>query len=69
MIQDIAPHVYHNEYRPVPPDEDSFVLIFEEGRILLKKEEGENEIRFLLNGRGVYQWSYLRFLICPSLPM
>ncbi len=46
MIQDIAPHVYHNEYRPVPPDEDSFVLIFEEGRILLKKEEGENEIRF-----------------------
>ena len=26
MIQDIAPHTYHNEYRPVAPDGSSFVL-------------------------------------------
>ena len=24
MIQDIAPHVYHNEYKPVPPTADSY---------------------------------------------
>ena len=30
MIQDIAPHIYHNEYKPVQPEEDSFLLYFEE---------------------------------------
>ncbi len=34
MIQDIAPHTYHNEYRPVPPKEDSFLLYFEERKAL-----------------------------------
>ena len=34
MIQDIAPHIYHNEYKPVQPEEDSFLLYFEEkGRL------------------------------------
>ena len=28
MIQDIAPHTYHNEYRPVAPDGSSFVLAY-----------------------------------------
>ena len=26
MIQDIAPHTYHNEYKPVAPDENSIIL-------------------------------------------
>lgn len=34
MIQDIAPHIYHNEYKPVQPEEDSFLLYFEEKRAL-----------------------------------
>lgn len=29
MIQDIAPHQYHNEYKPVQPAADSFLLYFE----------------------------------------
>ena len=29
MIQDIAPHTYHNEYRPVAPDGSSFVLAYD----------------------------------------
>lgn len=34
MIQDIAPHIYHNEYQPVPPLNDSFLLYFEGDRVL-----------------------------------
>ena len=25
MIQDIAPHTYHNEYKPSAPDKNSFI--------------------------------------------
>ena len=38
MIQDIAPHIYHNEYRPQAPDPHSFLLVYENGEILIKKE-------------------------------
>ena len=31
MIQDIAPHTYHNEYKPVAPDKESHILAYEEG--------------------------------------
>lgn len=34
MIQDIAPHVYHNEYQPVPPTKDSLLLYFEGDQVL-----------------------------------
>lgn len=39
MIQDIEPHIYRNEYQPVPPDSESYVLIYEENKILLKALE------------------------------
>lgn len=38
MIQDIAPHTYHNEYKPVAPDKESHILAYEEGKILIKKD-------------------------------
>lgn len=38
MIQDIAPHTYHNEYKPVAPDKESHILAYEEGKILMKKD-------------------------------
>ncbi len=34
MIQDIAPHIYHNEYRPALPAADSFLLYFEGEQVL-----------------------------------
>ena len=37
MIQDIAPHTYHNEYKPVAPDKESHILAYEEGKILEKR--------------------------------
>ena len=39
MIQDIAPHIYHNEYRPVPPEQESLVLYFEKNRCLIGASE------------------------------
>lgn len=47
MIQDIAPHVYHNEYKPVPPTADSFILSFEDKKILFHQAGPETEISFL----------------------
>lgn len=41
MIQDIAPHIYHNEYKPTAPVADSYVLTYHRGEILLKQEGEE----------------------------
>lgn len=38
MIQDIAPHQYNNQYNPVPPERDSFLLCYEGQNVLLRKE-------------------------------
>ena len=43
MIQDIAPHTYHNEYKPVAPDKESHILAYEEGKILMKKDGETND--------------------------
>lgn len=42
MIQDIAPHIYSNEYKNIPPEKNSFVLYFKDQQVLtVKKQEGE----------------------------
>ncbi len=41
MIQDITPHIYHNEYKPVPPAQDSFLICFEGDRVLIRQKERE----------------------------
>ena len=47
MIQDIAPHIYHNEYHPLSPSPESFVLCFHGRQILiLETEEGFTFPRF-----------------------
>ena len=46
MIQDIKPHIYHNEYKPVPPEKNSYILTYEKGRILLPRQEREEDIFF-----------------------
>lgn len=37
MIQDIGTHCYHNEYIPVPPKEQDFILCYKEKNVLVKK--------------------------------
>ncbi|MBC5690191.1 NAD(+) diphosphatase [Mediterraneibacter sp. NSJ-55] len=47
MIQDIAPHSYDNQYRPVPPKRDSIALYYEGHTVLLRKtREGIEFPRF-----------------------
>lgn len=41
MIQDIGPYVYKNSYCPVPPGRESYILIYKNGKVLLKEEEGK----------------------------
>ena len=43
MIQDIAPHQYNNEYKPLPPSKESIALYFEEHVTLVKQTEKEIE--------------------------
>jgi NAD+ diphosphatase len=41
MIQEIAPHKFRNEYRPVPPKSQDFMLIYEGRKVLVRKESAE----------------------------
>ena len=37
MIQDIQPHHYDNQYRPVPPDRESYAMYYEARTALVKR--------------------------------
>lgn len=39
MIQDLGTHCYHNEYIPVPPTEQDFVLCYNAKNVLVRKTE------------------------------
>lgn len=39
MIQDIFPHIYHNEYHPHVPKDNDIVLVFDGNEVLLKTDE------------------------------
>lgn len=39
MYQDINPHKYHNEYRPVPPAKGDVVFGYQDDNIILKKDQ------------------------------
>ena len=37
MIQDIQPKHLYNQYKPVPPDRESWALYYEDHKVLVKK--------------------------------
>ena len=39
MIQDIRPHQFDNQYKPCPPDAQSYALYYEGQSTLLKKRK------------------------------
>lgn len=80
MIQDIYPHIYHNEYKPVAPDPESYVLCYEGNQILYRSGDSSSAFtlpRFRdLEGRkeNLYEnYTYLfsideeRFYLIPGL--
>ena len=44
MIQDIFPHIYNNEYKPVAPDSNSIILVYENGKCFFCREEDSDTI-------------------------
>ena len=55
MIQEIYPHIYHNEYRPAPPQPESFALYYEGDAVLAGWEPSEE------GGETVQNICYPRF--------
>ena len=45
MIQDIQPHQFDNQYRPCPPDAQSYALYYE-GQSATAEEKGKMELNF-----------------------
>ena len=43
MIQDIAPHIYKNEYKPQRPADNSYIMYFKEGKLLARIVDEEIE--------------------------
>ncbi len=48
MIQDIAPHVFHNEYRPHPIGQEDAVVCYDGDRLLMDVTAGEDAAVFPL---------------------
>lgn len=64
MIQDIGPHQFKNEYKPIPPNKDSIALYYEDHVCMLKRTESGIEFpRFRdlerLNEEIYTQYTYL----------
>lgn len=47
MIQDIAPHIMHNEYKPVPPKPDDYVFGYDGRNVLMKNDTDFYQVRDL----------------------
>ena len=41
MIQEIAPHQYKNEYDPLPPRKEDYLLCYDGRKVLVKTEDGQ----------------------------
>lgn len=59
MIQDIYPHIYHNEYTPHEPADTDIVLLFDKNEVWLK-EDGAEMFRYqeLKNEKQTAQADY-----------
>ena len=47
MIQDIRPHVLHNEFKPVPPQDDDYVFGYDGRNVLMKNETDFYQVKDL----------------------
>lgn len=64
MIQDIMPHHFDNQYIPQKPKEESFVLLYDEGKTLIRKENENISFVTIKEAKEVLkvtelQWTYL----------
>ena len=64
MIQDIMPHHFNNQYIPQKPNEESFVLLYNEGKAFIRKENEKISFVTIKEAKEVLkvkelQWTYL----------
>ncbi len=67
MIQDIAPHIYKNEYKPQKPAQNSYVMYFENGKLLARFVNGKivypTFAELAENNAGIYEEATYLFTI------
>ena len=59
MIQDIAPHKFDNQYKNVTPEENDFLLVYDERKVLVKEDEEGIKIPVFSELKGQYNCTYL----------
>ena len=62
MIQDIAPHKLHNEYRPQRPDRQSIIIYYREREVMVRREEGKIVFPRFAELEEVYQGIYDQYI-------
>ena len=59
MIQDIAPHIYDNQYKNITPQEKDFLLVYDGRNVLVKEVEDEVCLPIFSELKGEYNCTYL----------
>lgn len=59
MIQDIGPHIYHNEYTPHPPRDGDILFVFRNGQLLCRRDTDGNISFPAVSEAGDQQLQYL----------
>ena len=67
MIQDIAPHHFANEYRPSPPEKDSFLLFYRGRDVLLTERDGKLDFPRFSELEGENSFLYERYTYLFSI--
>lgn len=67
MIQDIAPHHFANEYRPSPPEKESFLLFYRGRDVLLTERDGKLDFPRFSELEGENSFLYERYTYLFSI--
>ena len=74
MIQDISPHIYHNEYKNLSPKDQDFILIFQGNTVLVRFQDDKlryptfSEVRnFSLGYHYLFSIDEYRYFLAYSL--
>ena len=59
MLQDIAPHKFDNQYKNITPQENDFLLVYDERKVLVKEDEEGIKIPVFSELKGKYNCTYL----------
>ncbi len=67
MIQDIYPHIYHNEYKNQLPQDDSYVIFFDGRSVLIRLNGGEITFPTVGELRSLHEFDPDKFIYAFSV--